>query len=76
VARGWEKVHNEEAEMGCICNTIMENMNASRLLVEKPEGKRSLGRQRRRSVDNNALYLGETLWGGMDIFNLAEDSKH
>jgi hypothetical protein len=30
-----------------------ENRNAYRLLVEKPEGKRPLGRSRRRWVDNN-----------------------
>jgi hypothetical protein len=30
-----------------------EKKNANRVLVEKPEGKRPLGRSRRRWVDNN-----------------------
>jgi hypothetical protein len=30
----------------------------------KPEGKRALGRQRRRWADNIRMYLGEIGWGG------------
>jgi hypothetical protein len=37
----------------------MEEMNAYRLLVEKPEGKRPLGRSRRRWVDSIRMDLGE-----------------
>jgi hypothetical protein len=33
--------------------------NATRILVGKPEGKRPLGRPRRRWVDNIKLYLKE-----------------
>jgi hypothetical protein len=33
--------------------------NAYRLLVGKPEGRRPLGRSRRRWVDNNKMDLGE-----------------
>jgi hypothetical protein len=40
--------------------------NACRLLVGKPEGKRPLGRQRRRWVNNNKMDLKEIVWGGMD----------
>jgi hypothetical protein len=40
-----------------------EKRNAYRLLVEKPEGKRPLGRPRRRWVDNIRMDLGE--WGGV-----------
>jgi hypothetical protein len=36
-----------------------EKMNACRLLVGKPEGRRPLGRPRRRWVDNIRIYLGE-----------------
>jgi hypothetical protein len=36
-----------------------------RLLVEKPEGKRPLGRSRRRWVDNIRMDLGEVGWGGV-----------
>jgi hypothetical protein len=34
--------------------------------VGKPEGKRPLGRPRRRWVDNIRLDLGEVGWGGVD----------
>jgi hypothetical protein len=37
----------------------MEKRNAYRLLVGKPEGKRPLGRPRRRWVDNIRMDLGE-----------------
>jgi hypothetical protein len=36
-----------------------EKRNAYRLLVVKPEGKRPLGRPRRRWVDNIRMDLGE-----------------
>jgi hypothetical protein len=36
-----------------------EKRNAYRLLVGKPEGKRPLGRPRRRWVDNIRMDLGE-----------------
>jgi hypothetical protein len=48
-----------------------EKMNAYRLLVEKPEGKRPLGRPRRRWVDNIKRYLGEVGWGDVDWIGLA-----
>jgi hypothetical protein len=38
-----------------------------------PEGKRSLGRPRRRWVDNIQLNFTETGWDGMDWIGLAED---
>jgi hypothetical protein len=40
-----------------------EKMNAYRILVGKPEGKRPLGRQRCRWVDNIKLILER--WDGM-----------
>jgi hypothetical protein len=36
--------------------------NASRLLVGKPDGKRPLGRTRRRRVDNIRMGLGDVDW--------------
>jgi hypothetical protein len=39
---------------------IREKRNAYRVLVGKPEGKRPLGRSRRRWVDNIKIYLRET----------------
>jgi hypothetical protein len=45
-----------------------ETRNAYRLLVGKPEGKRPLGRPRRRWVDNIKIDLRETAqgWCGLD----------
>jgi hypothetical protein len=40
-----------------------EKRNAYRLLVGKPEGKRPIGRPRRRWVDNIRMDLGEVGWG-------------
>jgi hypothetical protein len=41
--------------------------------VEKPEGKRSLGRPRRRWVDNIEMDLGASGWGDVDWIGLAKD---
>jgi hypothetical protein len=38
--------------MGGACSTNGEKRNAYRILVGKPEGKKLLGRSRRRWVDN------------------------
>jgi hypothetical protein len=48
-------------------------MNAYRILVGKPEGKRPLGRSRRRSVDNIKMVLREIGWDGMDWIDLTQD---
>jgi hypothetical protein len=52
--------------MGRACSTKGDKRNVYRILVEKPERKRPLGRRRRRWVDNIRMDLGETEWGGMD----------
>jgi hypothetical protein len=51
----------------------MEKRNAYRLLVAKPEGKRPLGRPRRRWVDNIGIDLVEVGWGDVDCIGLAQD---
>jgi hypothetical protein len=43
-----------------------ESRNAHRILVGKPEGKRPLGRPRRRWLDNIKINLREIGWDGMD----------
>jgi hypothetical protein len=48
-----------------------EKINAYRLFVGKPEGKRSLGRLRRRWVNNVQMDLLEIVWGGVDWIGLA-----
>jgi hypothetical protein len=50
-----------------------EKRNAYRLLVEKPERKRQLGRPRRRWVDNIRMGLREVGWGDVDWIGLAQD---
>jgi hypothetical protein len=50
-----------------------EKRNAYGLLVGKPEGKRPLGRPRRRWVDNIRIDLGEIGWGDVDWIGLAKD---
>jgi hypothetical protein len=49
-----------------------ETRNAYRILVGKPERKRSLGRPRRRWVDNIKIDLREIEWDGMDWVDLAK----
>jgi hypothetical protein len=48
-------------------------MYGSEVLMGKPEGKRPLGRPRRRWVDNIKMDLKEIGWGGMDWIDLAHD---
>jgi hypothetical protein len=50
-----------------------EKRNACRLLVGKPEGKRPIGRPRRRWVDNIRMDLGEVRWGDVDWIGLVKD---
>jgi hypothetical protein len=50
-----------------------EKRNAYRLLMEKPEGRRSLGGPRYRWTDNIKMDLGEVGWGDMDWICLAPD---
>jgi hypothetical protein len=50
-----------------------EMRKAYRILVGKPEGKRPLGRPRRRWVDNIIMDLREIGWDGMDTIKLAQD---
>jgi hypothetical protein len=44
-----------------------------RVLVGKPEGKRPLGRHRRRWDSHIKMDLQEVGWGGMDWINLAQE---
>jgi hypothetical protein len=48
------------------CSTNGAKRNAYRLFIEKPEGKRPVGRPRRRWVDNIKVDLLEIVWGGID----------
>jgi hypothetical protein len=50
-----------------------EKRNAYRTLVGKPEGKRQLGRPRRRCVDNLKMDLRDIGWGSIDWIDLVQD---
>jgi len=50
-----------------------EDRGLYRVLVGKPEGKRPLGRPRRRWEDNIKMDLQEVGCGGMDWIELAQD---
>jgi hypothetical protein len=50
-----------------------EKGTAYRSLVIKPEGKRPLGKPRRRWVDNIRFDVEEVGWGDVDWIGLAKD---
>jgi hypothetical protein len=50
-----------------------KNRDAYRLLVGKPEGKRSLRRPRRTWLDNIRIDVVEVGWGDVTCINLAQD---
>jgi hypothetical protein len=54
---------------------MAEKMNAYRILVGKPEGKKPLRRSRRRWVDNIKIDLTEIGWGGMGWIDPAQDNS-
>jgi hypothetical protein len=57
---------------------MWEKMNAYRLLVGKPEGKKETTRKTKtktRWVDNIRMDLGEVGWGDVDWICLAQDRK-
>jgi hypothetical protein len=51
----------------------MTPSNAYRILGGKPEGKRPLGRPRRKWVDNIKIDLREIEWDGLEWIDLAQD---
>jgi hypothetical protein len=50
-----------------------EQRNAYRILMGKPEGKRSLGRPRHRWVYNIKMDLTEVGWYRVDWIDIAQD---
>jgi hypothetical protein len=50
-----------------------EKRNSYRILVGKPEGKRPVGRPRRRWVDNIKMDLREKGCDGVDWIDMAQD---
>jgi hypothetical protein len=62
-----------EDEMGRACSTNGRKRIAYRILVGRPEGKRTLGRPRRRWMHNIKMDLRDITWDGMDWIDLAQD---
>jgi hypothetical protein len=89
VAGGWRRLHNEELHNLCGSQNIrvirsrkmswtehvarIGEMNAHKILVSKPEGKRPLGRPRCRWEDNNRMDLREIRRESMDWIHPAQD---
>ena len=82
----WRKLHNKELNVNIVrviksrrmrwaghVARMGERRGVYRVLVGKPEGKRLLGRPRRRWVDNIKMDLQEVGYGGMDWIELAQD---
>ena len=62
--------HNE---MGGACSMYGGEMGLHRIMVEKPEGRKPLGRPRRRWEDNIKMDFQEVGCGGMNWIELAQD---
>ena len=63
----------EKNEMGWACGAYGWGEWVYRMLVGKPEGRRPLGRHRRRWVDNIRIDLQEVRCGYMDWIRLVQD---
>jgi len=59
--------------MGGACGAYGEGRGVHRVLVEKPEGKKPLGRPRRRWDDNIKMHLQEIGGSCGDWMELAQD---
>jgi hypothetical protein len=58
---------------GHVGRMVEDKKNAYRILVGKPDGKKPLGRPRRRWTDNIKIDLGEIGWDGMDLIDLPQN---
>jgi hypothetical protein len=52
---------------------VGKRRGAYRILVGRPEGRRPLGRPRRKWEDNIKMDLQEVVWEGMDWIDMAQD---
>ena len=66
-------MHNSQRRQKLHLLTMGEERGVHRVLVGKPEGKRPLGRPRRRWEDNIKMDLQEAGRGGADWMELAQD---
>ena len=61
--------------MGWVCSAYGRGEGVYRVLVGKPEGKRQMGRPRRRWVDNIRMDLQEVGCGYTDWIELDQDRE-
>jgi hypothetical protein len=66
---------NTKADVVFICYIERKEKGMYRILMGKPEGKRPLGRPRRRWVDNIRIDLQEVGCRYMDWIGLAQDRQ-
>jgi hypothetical protein len=59
--------------VGWACSANLGEEGRVLAIVGKPEGKRPLGRPRRRRVNTIKMDLVEICWGGVDWIVLAQD---
>ena len=60
-------------EMGGACSAYGERRDVYKVLVGKPEGKRPLGRPRRRWEDNIKMDIQKVGCGGIEWIELVRD---
>jgi hypothetical protein len=66
----------KDDEIGRNVARIVKKLNACRILVGRPEGKRPLGRLRCTWKDNIKVDLREIGWGFVEWIVLAHDRDH
>jgi hypothetical protein len=54
-------------------HALGEDRNVYKVLIGKPEGKKPLGRPRRRWEDGIRMDLREIVWGSVDWIHLVQD---
>jgi len=64
----------KEGEISESCSTRGEMISTYKTLVGKPEGKRSLGRPRRRWEDHVRMDLRKIRWKGVDWIHMDQGS--
>jgi len=64
---------NTSVSLQCVPCVVSSERGVYRVLLGKPEGRRPLGRTRRRWVDNIRMDLHEVVCGYMDWIGLAQD---
>jgi hypothetical protein len=65
----------KDDDIGRACSTHREKRNAYKDFVGKPEGKRPLGRPKRRWEDNINMDLKEIRWVGMNWFRIRTNDR-